>query len=300
MSATTSSSRADRPLWSIVRHYLVLFSADSDKKETNRVWHDGRLSHHTYNGRLILYDEADVELVQGFASPTKTKTAGAGADADSGIFPDGTELTMDDYVVQVQSFERVSRTDVAPILNANEAAKAKKKQEQAQFLRAGEAVDGARATNTRTSAPSMSASASTSTSPRHATTPRRSPPRPPRNGSVTRVVQSAGRFLDSGSSSGGEDDGGGAGSGSGLTTPRQVAAARSPATADRAPPLPAFRTPFKRPREAQSPLIPTHVTGDAADAGDESPGRPSPVKKRLGSARLSAGLSKRSAGGKET
>ncbi|CAO1625969.1 unnamed protein product [Jaminaea pallidilutea] len=101
-TATTPNAKSGvAPRWAIVRHYIVLLSSDKDKKDTNRVWHDGKLAQHTYNGKLVLYDEANIEIADGFKSSLSTQ-----------LLPDGHEVTLGEYVIQVQTFERVSRTDL--------------------------------------------------------------------------------------------------------------------------------------------------------------------------------------------
>lgn len=242
---TTTTPR--EPVWSIVRHYVVLFSSDNDKKDTNRVWHDGRLNHHTYNGRLVLYDESgNVEVASGFRSQRDP----------SAFLADDTELTLDEVVVvQVQRFERVSRTDIAPVLHATEEAAKKKRQERSAMARS-EVMRGGEG-GSRLASNSVSFS---------------SPATPGANHEQARRPSGI-SSLDSG-----KDD--------------RRPAARTPQrpTSGSADPNKnlalAFRTPFKRPsRESDNQMRrpPAQDTASESDNNDSRLGN-RPVKKRLGPA----------------
>ncbi|CAO1613929.1 unnamed protein product [Parajaminaea phylloscopi] len=101
--ATPAAPAAQRQAqWALVRHYSVLLSADKDKGESSRMWHDGRLAQHTYNGKLVLYDEADVEVASTFA------TAKAQL-----LLPEDHQVDIEGYIAQIQSFQRVTRTDIS-------------------------------------------------------------------------------------------------------------------------------------------------------------------------------------------
>ncbi|CAO1617138.1 unnamed protein product [Sympodiomycopsis kandeliae] len=236
-----------QPVWSIVRHYNVLLSSDMDKKDTNRVWHDGRLSHHTYNGRLILYDEGDVELANGFHSQQQS----------SALFAEGTEHVLDDFVVQILGFQRVTRTDLAPVLHAKEAAKARK-QAEASINGSNQCglVSSAAILQPKIGLGPQSPSANIFTGRDTSTTAQRTP---------LRSSNHLGSTIDTPKSS---------------TTPsRRTASAQSPA----------FRTPFKRAQVDENDIddkTASHVHRSFVDNRQQAGTLADrPMKKRLGSSR---------------
>lgn len=72
-TSATTSGKSGGHKWAIVRHYqgewtlrrarrrgaahqvyvvAVLYSSDEHKQEGNRLWHDGKLVQHTFNGKV--------------------------------------------------------------------------------------------------------------------------------------------------------------------------------------------------------------------------------------------------------
>ncbi|PWN21621.1 hypothetical protein BCV69DRAFT_277002 [Microstroma glucosiphilum] len=250
-SASGSNSSSSTPKYAIVRHYLVLFSGDKDKKETNRVWHDGRLAHHTYNGKVFLYDEADIELADQFF--TNGSPIRPGGPPTPPVFADDSEVTVRDFVVQIQRFQKVTRTDITPLLQAKELARARKSMQTPQSLM-GSPARGATSTAPRTPGGSSSSSASTS---------------------------SVGRFQPAS-----------AATSTSTPTRGPVSNVASPASAARKGPLSPhpFKTPFKSPLKRKemadrsinseaSPLGPGQNNGSQESRGDADAAK----KKRLGS-----------------
>lgn len=73
--------------------------------------------------QLVLYDEANIEIAEGFKSSLSTQ-----------LLPDGYEVTLGEYVIQVQTFERVSRTDLDLLGPATPVQQQRQQQQQQQQM----------------------------------------------------------------------------------------------------------------------------------------------------------------------